>query len=63
MQLTKVCKSLRPIEIEELKTELRTFAALTENLAFEIFSELFQNPSKTSRLISLSQHYIFDWFK
>ena len=61
MQLTKVCKSLRPIETEELKTDLRTFAPLiTENLAFEIFSEFFQNPSKPSRLISLSQHYISD---
>ena len=29
---------------------------ITENLAFEIFSE-FANPSKTSRLISLSHHY------
>ena len=27
MQLTKVCKSLKPVEIEELKTDLRTFAA------------------------------------
>ena len=29
----------------------------------QIFSEFFQNPSKTSRLISLSQHYISDRFK
>ena len=69
MQLTKVWKSLRPIEIEELKTDLRTETDLppliTENLAFEIFgfSGSFKNPSKTSRLISPSQHYISDWFK
>ena len=27
MQLTKICKPLRPIEIEELEPDLRTFAA------------------------------------
>ena len=32
-------------------------------VAFEIFSEFFQNPSKTSRFITLSQHFISDWFK
>ena len=26
MQLTKVCKSLKPVEIEEFKTDLRAFA-------------------------------------
>ena len=36
MQLTKVCKSPRVIEIEELKTDLGTFATL-------IFSKPFKN--------------------
>ena len=45
MQLPKVCKSLRPIEIEELKTDLRTFAAYN-NWKFsyqDIFSKSFKN--------------------
>ena len=48
MQLTKVCKSLRLIEIEELKTDLRTFAAFNNwKLSFRdifwIFSKSFKN--------------------
>ena len=47
MQLTKVCKSLRPIEIEELKTDLRTFTAFNWKFSFRdsfwIFSKPFKN--------------------
>ena len=49
MQLTKVCKSLRPIKIEELKTDLRTFAAFNNwKFSFRvdivwIFSKSFKN--------------------
>ena len=47
MQLTKVCKSLRPIEIEELNTDLRTFTASNWKFSFRdifwIFSKSFKN--------------------
>ena len=48
MQLTKVCKSLKPVEIEELKTDLRTFAAFNNwkfsfRDIFWIFSKSFKN--------------------
>ena len=64
MQLTKICKPLKPIEIEELEPDLRTFAAYNNwKFSFRDSFWIFQNPSKTSRLICLSQHLISDWFK
>ena len=47
MQLTKVCKSLRPIEIKELKTDLRTSTFNNWKFSFRdifwILSKSFKN--------------------
>ena len=50
MQLTKVCKSLRPIEIEELKTDLRTFTAFNWKFSFRDIFWIFSKPFKNFTL-------------
>ena len=44
VQFTKVCRLLKPIEIEQLKVDLIVAFRYWKILAFKIFSDFFQNP-------------------